>query len=211
MLCDLLALSGDEGFRIFDTAHPDGDLAGYFPKNSLIVDFTRTTGQIQIFDTILSEPEFDYVIDLEPGLLSGFFRLFNDIRFDSGAQDKGVTISIYFMLDRKLSTVRSALQTSRMAGHSAFIPVRNEAMGNVLTLPQAAGIYGEIPKSREIILPRLSVDAVNFLDQQGGSFCEFVAKNGETAPAEIRFEIWNFLESLYNQRRTNEDSGPVSL
>ena len=81
-----------------------------------------------------------------------------------------------------------------------FVPVRNEAIGNVLTLPQAALIYGEIEKKNEIILPRLSVDALNYLDKDDFSFAEFVASSGENTPGELRFELWNFLEAFHNQR-----------
>lgn len=211
MLADLLSLAGSQSFRIFDTDFPAGDLAGFFPENSQIVDFSKTAGQIQVFDTILSEPQFDYVIDLDQALLGPFFKIFSDIRFDQAAKDQGISVSIYFMLDRKVSTISAALDIQRLARKCAFVPIRNEAIGNILTVPLAARIYGEIEKTREIILPRLSIDALNHIDRLEFTFADFLSRNGENAPPSIRFEIWNFLESLYNQRTVAENATPTSL
>lgn len=204
-MTDLLSLSGESSFRVFDTDFPHGDLAGYFPNSSKVLDFSKTGGQVEIFDTILSEPHFDYVIDLEASLLKRFFRIYSDIGFEQAARDASLDVSVYFMLDRKISSVAVALETSKYFKHSHFIPIRNEAMGNILTLPQAANIYSQIKYSREIQLPRLSINALNFIDLPEFSFAGFLSRNGEGVPLELRIEIWAFLESVYNQRQSGEN------
>jgi hypothetical protein len=189
---------------VFDTDFPNGDLAGFFPQSSRVLDFSKTGGQVEIFDTVISEPSFDYVIDLEANLLSSFFKIYFDIGFEQAAHETNLNVSVYFVLDRKISTVNNALKISKLCKHAEFIPVRNEAMGNILTLPQAANVYGQIKRLREIQLPRLSINALNYIDQSDFSFANFLARNGDGVPLELRIEIWAFLESVYNQRQVVE-------
>lgn len=197
---DLLALAGEQGFRVFDTDFPVGDLAGFYPENAQIVDFAQTQGQIQIFDTILAEPDFDYVIDLDSGLLTSFFKLFSDIRFDFEARRQRIDVEVFYILDRKVSSVSNALLISGKCGIARFTPVRNEALGNILAIPQAVAIYSDIKRYREIVLPRLSVNCLNYIEQSDFSFTDFVVSNGKDTPAEFEFELWAFLEAVYNQR-----------
>lgn len=203
-MTDLLSLSGAESFRVFDTDFPNGDLAGYFPASSRVLDFSKTGGQVEIFDTILSETHFDYVVDLEANLLQGFFKIYSDIGFEQAAAEANLRVSVYFILDRKVSSVSTALTISKSCKHAEFIPVRNEAMGNILTVPQAANVYSQIRHHRDIQLPRLSVNALNYLDQPDFSFANFLARNGDGVPLELKIEIWSFLETVYNQRQSGD-------
>lgn len=209
LITDCLSLAGPEGFRVFDTDHPHGGLAGYFPGNSRIVDFTRTQGQVTVFDTIIGEPDHDYVIDLQASLLDRFFAIFEDIGFDTAAHEAGITVAVYFLIDRSLTSVAAAARLSGMLRHSSFIPVRNEALGNILTLPEAARIFHEMKKTRDLVMPRLSIPALNRIDEPDFTFAGFIERNGDGETLEMRVELWNFLESVYNQRETAEKGGPV--
>ena len=211
ILADALSLAGEERLRIFDTDFPDGGLAGYFPASSRIVDFTRTGDRVLVFDTMVDEPDHDYVVDLQANLLKPFFKVYSDIAFDEGAAEAGIAVSVYFMLDRTLTSVNAAAEISRLAGSASFVPVRNEAIGNILAIPEGARRYEAIRKNREIMLPRLSVDALNLIDDPQFSFSGFVARNGEGYPLELKIELFQFLETIYNQRRADEAGGPVTL
>jgi hypothetical protein len=206
-----MSLAGSDSFRIFDTDYPNGDLAGFFPQNSQIIDLAKTGGQVELFDTIMGEPQFDYVIDLQAERLAGFMKLYNDISFDAAGAEAHITTSFFFLLDRTLNSVSAALKLQRQLKFAQFIPVRNEALGNILTVPQAARIYGEIRRSREIILPRLSVEALNYMDRPDFSFADFITRNGAGVPTQLRIELWGFLESVYNQRQISDDGGPIVL
>lgn len=192
-------LSGPESFRIFDTDFPHGALAGYFPASARIVDFSKTQGQVRLFDTVLGEPDHDYIVDLDASMLWRFFQIYRDIGFDRAAADKGITVTVYFFIDRSLTSVEALAKVSKMIDEAGLIAVRNEMIGNVLTIPRAAAVYQDIPKTGEIQLPRLSVDALNHIDAPAFTFSDFIAHNGANTLLELRIEIWNFLETVYNQ------------
>ena len=67
-----------------------------------------------------------------------------------------------------------------------------------------------IEKDRDLSLPRLSDAASVFIERQGFTFSDFIARNGADAPLEIRNELWNFLEIIYNQREAGS-SGTTLL
>ena len=114
-------------------------------------------------------------------------------------------------LIKDLTEQLAAAETRQLAGKVAFVPVRNEAIGNILAIPEGARLYEGIRKNREIMLPRLSVDALNLIDDPQFSFSGFVARNGEGYPLELKIELFQFLETIYNQRRVDEAGGPVTL
>jgi len=211
LLGSALSLSGDQSFRVFDTDFPNGGVAGYFTASSQIIDFSKTAGHVALFDTIINEPDFDYLIDLDAQYLRPFFKIFSDIGFADGARAAGLETTVYFMIDRTLDSVRSARAIRDQCGDVQFVPVINEAVGNVVVLPQAAGIYAEIRKSREILMPRLSIETLNLTDQPEFSFAGFIAGNGKGIPLEMRVELFGFLESVYNQKQASEEGGAFHL
>lgn len=193
-------MSGVDRLHIFDTDFPNGGLARSFPESSEIIDIERTAGQVRLFDTMIGEPDVNYVVDLQASLFSRFFTIFQDIGFDQGAADTGIGLVVFFIVDRSMSSIHSAERLRPKIGSSEFVLVHNQAIGTLLHLPSAATEYSEIQKDRDLVLPKFSDAARNFVEEPEFSFADFIAGGYHDVPMEIRVEIWNFLESLYNQR-----------
>ena len=199
-----------ERLRIFDTDTPGGGLSQWFPGISQIVDITRTGDQVKLFDTIINEPHYNYVIDLQSSLLDKFFNIFHDIRFDEGAAEAGIGVAVFFLIDRSLATLSAARRVQERLRNSDFVIVRNDAVGDMLHIPAAAADYLNIRKDRDLILPALSLAAREFIEAPGFTFADFIAGETENAPPDIRYELWNFLETIYNQRQPGQ-SGTTLL
>ncbi len=189
--------------RVFDTDHPNGGLAHYFPYNSEIIDLARTVDQVRLFDTIIAEPQFHYIIDLQSEFLNKFFKIFSDIRFDEGAREAGIGVAVFFIVDRSMSSIHAAEWLRGQLACSEFILVRNDAIGTLLHMPVAAANYLRINKDRDLILPKLSANAVSFIEQRGFTFSDFIAGEMSPPPDAVRLELWKFLETIYNQRGTS--------
>lgn len=200
LYADCLSLGGMERLRIFDTDYPNGRLAHYFPANSEIVDLTKTGGQVRLFDTIVSEPNYQYVIDLQASLLDRFFKIFSDIQFDEGAAEAGISTAVYFIVDRSMSSIHAAEAVREKLTVADFVMVTNEAIGTLLHMPSAAADYLRIPKDRDLVLPQLSWKASELIEEPGFTFAGFIAGESRDLPVELRVEMWNFLEKIYNQR-----------
>ena len=200
LYADRLALKGEDSLHVFDTDHPHGQLAHRFPAISEIVDLTKTSGQVRLFDTIIARPDRNYVIDLQASLLERFFSIFHDIAFDSGAAEAGIGVVVYFLVDRQVRSVRAAEHIRGLMAASELILVRNDAIGDVTADPDAAVEYDGIDKDRDLVLPRLSERARDLVETPGFSFGAFLTGADRDVPFELRQELWDFLESIYNQR-----------
>jgi hypothetical protein len=194
---------------VFDTDLPYGSIQQWFPERSELVDLTRTGDLVRMLDRMIQEPDNNYVVDLQAPLLDPFFTIFHDISFDEGAAQSGSGVAVFFVLDRSMRSIEAAARTRARLKNSEFVIVKNEAIGTVLHEPKAAELYLAIAKDREISLPRLTQEARDYIERNGFSFAEFVAGRSEEAPVAIRFELWAFLETIYNQRRAG--AGGVTL
>lgn len=196
--------------HVFDTDHPHGGLAHHFPGNADIVDLQKTAGQIRLFDTMIERPDRSYVVDLQASLLTQFFKIFEDIAFDEGAKQAGIGVVVFFLIDRQLQSLHAAEAIREKLRCSEFVLVLNEAIGNPLHIPEAATEFAEMDKDRDLVLPELSEEALAYVEMPGFSFARFIAGSSHEVPLQLRRELWNFLEAIYNQRRAG-GSGTTHL
>lgn len=200
LYADQLALSGRERINIFDTDYPNGGIAKYFPEQTEIVDISKTAGQVKLFDTMIERPGINHLVDLQSEWLDKFFTIFHDIGFDEGAAEAGIGVVVFYMIDRSMSSIETAAKIRKKLRSSEFVLIRNAAVGNLLHIPSAARNYMKIEKDRDILLPKLSDAASVYIERPGFTFTDFIASGATDAPIEIRNELWNFLETIYNQR-----------
>lgn len=156
---------------------------------------------MQLFDTMITEPGINYVVDLQASLLKQFFSIFHDISFDTGAREAGVGVVVYFIVDRSLNSIHEAERVREQLRCSEFVLVHNEAIGNALAIPGAAEEYEDIEKDRDLLLPKLSDETLALVENPAFKFSDFIAGNSEALPIEMRRELWQFLEIIYNQRK----------
>lgn len=159
---------------------------------------------------MIERPGVNHLVDLQSEWLDKFFTIFHDIGFDKGAAEAGIGVVVFYMVDRSISSIETAAKIRKKARKSEFVLIRNAAIGNLLHIPSAARSYMRIEKDRDLSLPRLSDAASVFIERQGFTFSDFIARNGADAPLEIRNELWNFLEIIYNQREAGS-SGTTLL
>jgi hypothetical protein len=129
MLGDYLLLDNLDPFLI-DTDAPDGPLRTYFPGRTLLADFTKTKGQIKIFDTILGSTGRDYVIDLTSTHTKDFFEFSQALDFFSEARKRGFFIVVMFIVDNSYESVSHARSIEEKAGVNMVVPVRNDFVGS---------------------------------------------------------------------------------
>lgn len=201
MLADWLSLRGADGLRVFDTDTPHGSICQWFPDNATIIDISRTGDHVKMLDEMIRNTDVNYVVDLQSSLLERFFDIFHDINFDEGAAEAGIGVAVFYILDRSMRSIEAAKRTREKIRCAEFILVRNDAIGDILHEPKAAELYLSIPRDRDIRLPKLSTEARDTVERLGFSFAAFLTGKAEEVPVSVRFEIWNFLETIYNQRQ----------
>jgi len=83
--------------------------------------------------------------------------------------------------------------------------VRNRAIGDALDQGNMADVYQGMKFDREILLPVLSSESLGMLEHPDFHFDSFVAGRYGELPFEMKTELWEFLESLYEQRKSVDD------
>jgi hypothetical protein len=201
LYADWLSLRGADRLRVFDTDVPHGSIIQWFPDNTTLIDISRTIDHVKMLDEMIRETDVNYVVDLQSSLLDRFFEIFHDIAFDEGAAEAGIGVAVFFILDRSMRSIEAAKRTREKLRKAEFILVRNDAIGDILHEPKAAELYLSIPRDRDIRIPKLSNEARDMVERLGFSFAAFLTGKAEEVPVAARFEIWNFLEAIYNQRQ----------
>ena len=209
LAADLLTLRNGSPPYILDTDNPDGSLIHHFAhfgeEVGRIVDLSRIAEQVALFDGLLGQAGTHFVVDLSARHFKQFFDIYEDIGMEAEALKTGLGVSIYFLLDRSTSSVNAAADLAERFALTAFIPVRNEAIGSALDDQFVAERYAKIRKEREIVLPDLSGEALGMLEHPEFHFDTFVAGRYDHFPFELKAELWGFLEALYEQRESSGD------
>lgn len=200
MYTSYLAFAGNDEFRVFDTDYPDGGLARYHPENSEVVDLTKTTGQVTLFDTMMGDPGRTYVIDLQASLLRKFFTIFKDIEFDTEIEKLGSRVVVFFILDKTIKSIAATNEIRSFLKASDFFVVDNAAIGTAIeTLPP--DLQGEFLKmDRKIVIPEFSKELLALLEDPDFELFRFIAGKSKSIPYELYLELWNVLDMLYEQR-----------
>lgn len=204
LAADILTLRTGRPPIIFDTDEPEGGLIHHCPGAGQVVDLSKTTAQVALFDGMLEQSDCHFLIDLSDRHFSRFFQIYTDIDFQSGAEACGLDVSIFFLIDRTEASTVAASSLCSAIPAARFIAVRNEAIGDSLGVGQSVDIYRKMAVDREVILPELSAEALGMAEHPDFHFDSFIAGKYDHFPFELKAELWGFLESLYEQRDSVE-------
>ncbi len=173
-----------------------------------MINFRKNVDHVRMFDSLLAEPDVNSVIDLQSDLLDRFFTIFDDIGFAEGARDAGIGVAAFFILDRFRTSLYAASRVRDRLGDADFVLVRNDAIGS---LNEAREGLPHIGSTRELVLPELSRLAMEWIEQPGFSFAGLLGGGDSGLPADIRYEVWDFVEKLYEQRRPGADGSTLLI
>ena len=109
-------------------------------------------------------------------------------------------VAVFYVLDRTLTSIQNAIILRRQLKSSRFVLVRNDAVAAF-----RAPVYGErelsqIDTDRQIRLPVLSTDMLDFIEDPDFNLTDFVMQRQHTLPDWLSDELWSVLEAIYEQQ-----------
>jgi hypothetical protein len=199
MLCvDFLAHLGRD-FFVFDVDSPDGGLITFFQDNVKLIDFARTDGKMELFDTMLSAPSQDYIIDLPYHQLDLFFSQLEEIGFVSAAHQANLEVVVFFVHDMSGASISRALTIRKQYPVSQFIPVSSDTVEAPFDDPKVARAYADLRLDGEISLPKLSNKAILSITDDIYSFDAFLNDETPDIPEDLAHELFDFYKTVYLQ------------
>jgi hypothetical protein len=152
LFVDYLLLAWRDPF-VFDTAPVPGDVARFYPERSMLVDLSRTRGQMALFDTILASPPRDFVVDLAAPDFSRFFDIMAEISFLEEIETRGYAMGIVYVTDTQAPPAELVRLAARLPVDTVTI-VLNEGL-----VPAALADH----QGREPPLPAMVADVSRFV------------------------------------------------
>jgi hypothetical protein len=198
LLMDHLLMTGFNP-HVFDCDAPRGRIRRFYPDDSTLIDVEKTSGQIQLFDTILAQPQRDYVIDLPSHGLGTFFTVVEDLDFINAAHEVRVEFVIAFVLDQTAESVMIARDLRGAYSAETFYLFRNAWNGNPLVTRQGREVYEEIEPDTVFSLPLLDREAMAIAEDPPFSFVEFLDGEHTTIQPALRLRLRSFLSEVFGQ------------
>lgn len=203
LLTDNLLMTGRNP-HVFDCDEPRGRINRFYPDRSTHLHIEKTSGQIRMFDTILAEPDRDYVIDLPSHGLDSFFTVVDDLDFINAAHDAGTEMVIAFLLDQTATSVMTARDLRGAFSTESFCLVRNAWNGNPLITRQAREVYEEIEPDAVFHIPLVDREAIAIAEEPPFSFLGFSeGQYGGLTPM-VRLRLRSFLTDVMGQFQSRE-------
>jgi len=203
LLMDHLLMTGHTP-QVFDCDEPRGRIRRFYPDVSTPIDIEKTSGQIRLFDTILAEPDRDYVIDLPSHGLDTFFTVVEDLDFINAAHEVRVELVIAYILDQTAESVMIARDLRGAYSAETFYLFRNAWNGNPLVHRQAREVYEEIEPDTVFTLPLLDREAMTAAEEPPFSFVEFLDGRYTALQPALRLRLRSFLSEVFGQFQRRE-------
>jgi len=205
-----LALRRENNPLVFDTDLSGNGIINYLPDKTRLIDLSKVADQVALFDTMIEVNENraesaksggapDFVVDVASSELARFFALFHDIGFEQGAYEAGLEVRVYYLVSWTQKSLQTCDEIASMLTRSQFVAVRNMAIAAYAFTP---GPEEEalVPKINiSLFLNTLSPAAFTIVNEHDFSFSRFISGDYKDISKEVRAEIWDFLEGIYNQ------------
>lgn len=176
-----------------------------FPANSEVIDFTKTSGRVRLFDSVLEAANRYALIDLQSNLLNEFFSTYSDIGFDEEAYRQSVHVVVYYVLDKSYRSLERAHEIYEKINHGQFFLVENEAIGKPNLRDVSSPIQHMLSRIRILRFPLLSAGLIDVLEDPGFSLFDFMAGQNQSIEYDCQLELWNLLEFFYQQRAPDKE------
>jgi hypothetical protein len=163
--------------RAFDTENPRGSLQRFYPAITEIIDLTNVAHQMKVLDTMETANVPVTVVDLKAGNLSYSLDLFERIGVLEAARNGVFNLGLAHVIGSSIASLDEIGEIAKYLNGVQYILARNTINEtNFFEWDDATyrKYFSAIPKTQEIILPKLNEMAYEQVDVAGVTFKDFI-------------------------------------
>lgn len=164
LLLDYFKATG-VNYKAFDTEYPSGGLQRFYPEQTEIIDITKTSDMIKVFDNLSVAQAF--VIDVRAGLLSPTIKKLTDIGLLEAVKSNKLRLVVLHVLG---PATQSLEEVKPMV--ASLTGARHIAVANHINHTEYAAPAGALQ------IAMLDPDAAKAVDAVALPFSEFVGSQG---------------------------------
>ncbi len=200
-LADYLIHKGSD-VRVFDLDSPGGDLASKFTARSTVIDLARTRSVMALFDSVVSPPPRDYVVDLPHHQVARFLELVEEIDFIRSAEQQGIAVRVLFLCNQTIASIIAARTFRSGVGKASFVLVRNEGIAGSEINPDLAWAFEGFSKSGFFTIPRMVSSTRDCVARRTYSFGMFLDPATPVALRENHYSAHVFFTTIFKELET---------
>ncbi len=163
--------------RAFDTEAPRGTLARFYPDITEVVDITRTSDQMRIFDTLDEEEAKVSLVDVRAGHLRTILGSLREFGFLDAAREGRFDFLVFHILGSSIASLEEIAEIAPFVTDARYYLVKNYVSEGTYFEwnPETSRSYfARAKNATELIIPKLNELAYEAIDLAGVPFSRFV-------------------------------------
>ena len=199
LLADWLLLK-EAKTQVIDLDDPVYPLARLYPDLSMKVDFDHTLGRVALFDGIVNQPDVHRVLELPVLHMEAFLREAGNLEFFEAVAASGGDVALLHMVGRSPEFVDRARRLAEsLPPVTYYYLVQDAGADDTADGAETAGVREELKCDGEIQVPRLSAEALAFVEKPDFSLAALM--NGGITASEpvLRYELHHFAKTMFAQ------------
>ncbi|HEY7228815.1 MAG TPA: hypothetical protein VH558_00430 [Pseudolabrys sp.] len=182
----------------FDLNAGERTLTQFLPGQTVAASVRDVSGQMALFDRLVTGDDTTKVIDLGHESYESFFTLAHQIDFVEEARQRSIAIAVLFTVTPDQTSVSAYRSLRERMGRAMLVPLHNEMLGSA----QHRDKYPASGSSAVTVrLPVLAPGLRKFIDTPPFSFADSNMANATGIPIDAHIELQRWLRRIYLEFR----------
>jgi len=182
----------------FDLNSGERTLAQFLPEQTLAASVRDVSGQMALFDRLVTGDDTTKIIDLGHESYDSFFTLAHQIDFVEEARQRSIAVAILFMVTPDQTSVTAYRNLRDRFARAMLVPLHNEMLGSA----QHRDKYSNSGSGALTVkLPALAPGLRRLIDNPPFSFAESNMGNATGIPLDAHIELQRWLRRIYLEFR----------
>jgi hypothetical protein len=184
--------------KAFDLTGGEDSLARFLPKQVTVSDIDGVSGQMSLFDLLVTADDVVKIVDVGHETYETFFSIAYRIGFADEARKRGIAPVILFIMSPDRPSSDAYRQMGERFRRATLSPVHNEILGQSQYREKypPSGLGAAMMR-----LPALAPGLRKYVEQPPFSFADTQLANARNIPLDVHIELQRWLRKVHLEFR----------